>query len=202
MGWHNVQEMPIHHDTEITEDQVQDVLDYNLNDVLSTRKFYFLNAEKIEFRRAFSKLYKANFMNRPDVIDFVKAYTPVKGTKREESRKIDALPVVTTTTSNSHNAMELVSLRYINNKLKNIDRTLTKEDLNMYGVTPSHKQLNEDGDYTLLYTLDKAVEAIKAIEMEVYNNTHITTVDGTVININAFKALNSRDKEKILKALN
>jgi hypothetical protein len=67
MGWHNVQEMPIHHDTEITEDQVQDVLDYNLNDVLSTRKFYFLNAEKIEFRRAFSKLYKANFMNRPDV---------------------------------------------------------------------------------------------------------------------------------------
>ena len=38
MGWHNVQEMPISHEQEITEDQVESVLSYNLNDVLSTRK--------------------------------------------------------------------------------------------------------------------------------------------------------------------
>jgi hypothetical protein len=67
MGWYNVQEMPISHEEEITEDQVESVLSYNLNDVLSTRKFYFLCSEKIEFRRAFSKMYKANFLNRPDV---------------------------------------------------------------------------------------------------------------------------------------
>lgn len=67
MRWHNVMDMPFAHDKEITESEVSDVLEYNLNDVLSTRHFYFLNKEKIEFRETFSKLYKEDFTNSPDV---------------------------------------------------------------------------------------------------------------------------------------
>lgn len=67
MGWHNVMDMPFAHDKEILEGEVSDVLEYNLNDVLSTRHFYFLNAKKMEFRQTFSKLYKEDFTNAPDV---------------------------------------------------------------------------------------------------------------------------------------
>jgi hypothetical protein len=67
MGWHNVMDMPFAHDKEILEGEVSEVLEYNLNDVLSTRHFFFLNKEKMEFRETFSKLYKENFTNSPDV---------------------------------------------------------------------------------------------------------------------------------------
>ena len=97
MGWYNVQEMPISHEVEITEDQVESILSYNLNDVLSTRQFYFLCAEKIEFRRAFSKLYKSNFMNRPDVaigeeifLRYIKASSGLDKTALKQRIKYDA----------------------------------------------------------------------------------------------------------------
>lgn len=40
INWPTVQDMPIPHDKPITRDQIEEVLKYNLNDVLTTKEFY------------------------------------------------------------------------------------------------------------------------------------------------------------------
>jgi hypothetical protein len=64
--WENVQDMPIPHDSQITEDMIPMILDYNRNDVLSTKAFYELCIPQIEFRKEQGKLYKKNLINKPD----------------------------------------------------------------------------------------------------------------------------------------
>ena len=65
--WENVQDMPFSHDAVIEESQTDDILGYNLNDVLSTRAFYNLCHEKIKIRDTFSKIYGKDFTNKSDV---------------------------------------------------------------------------------------------------------------------------------------
>lgn len=66
MDWKNVQEMPIKHYEEIGEDKIQDVLDYNLNDVLTTIEFYNRTKEKIIMRNTLGKRYSKDFGNASD----------------------------------------------------------------------------------------------------------------------------------------
>lgn len=65
--WENVQDMPFSHDAVIEESQTDEILGYNLNDVLSTRAFYNLCHEKINIRDTFSKIYGKDFTNKSDV---------------------------------------------------------------------------------------------------------------------------------------
>jgi hypothetical protein len=67
MYWHNVQDMPFSHDHLVQDNEVEDVLAYNLNDVLSTQKFYEFNKENIEIRETFSKIYKKDFTNKSNI---------------------------------------------------------------------------------------------------------------------------------------
>ena len=67
MHWENVQGMPIRHDAFIKEEQIVSILEYNLNDVLSTYEFFKLSIPKIEFRNQLNKKYKYNFNNSSDV---------------------------------------------------------------------------------------------------------------------------------------
>lgn len=58
LRWKNVQDMPIHYTSEIVHtDEINLVLDYNLNDVLSTRELYRRSARAIAMRKVLSAKY-------------------------------------------------------------------------------------------------------------------------------------------------
>jgi hypothetical protein len=60
MNWHNVQEMPIHHSEIINREQLDQVVEYCWNDVMSTYEFYLKSMDKIEERE------KMGYPNVPD----------------------------------------------------------------------------------------------------------------------------------------
>jgi hypothetical protein len=63
----NVQDMPYDHTTKIkTSEQVQEILDYNLNDVEATLVFYEKTRDKIELRRGLLQKYGLPCLNYPD----------------------------------------------------------------------------------------------------------------------------------------
>lgn len=61
MDWLNIQEMPIHHSTEIeTLKEINLVIDYCCNDVKSTKRIMHLSKDQIALRAALTKEYKIN----------------------------------------------------------------------------------------------------------------------------------------------
>lgn len=67
LNFPNVQDMPYSHDTKIkTAEQVQEILDYNVNDVEATALFYEKTIDKIELRKGILKKYGLNCLNYPD----------------------------------------------------------------------------------------------------------------------------------------
>ena len=67
LRYDNVQDMPYKHYEAIeTYDQVQEILDYNLNDVDSTYDFYLKTIPKIELRKGLYERYGLKCMNYPD----------------------------------------------------------------------------------------------------------------------------------------
>jgi hypothetical protein len=74
----NIEEMPIHHTTYITSDQIQGILDYNLNDVMATYEFYkvtigetdhplYKGIDKIQLRKNIIKEFNISCLNYNDV---------------------------------------------------------------------------------------------------------------------------------------
>jgi hypothetical protein len=64
MNFPNVMDMPIKHDVdEIGADQIDDILKYNLNDVLATNEFYKKSREKIDLRKAIDSRYQLGCLN-------------------------------------------------------------------------------------------------------------------------------------------
>lgn len=67
MNYPNVMDMPISHTKkDITIDETKMILEYNLNDVLSTFEFYKRSKEKIELRKNLLKKYNIPCLNYPD----------------------------------------------------------------------------------------------------------------------------------------
>ena len=67
MNYPNVKEMPISHTRDdIRYEEIEGVLDYNLNDVLSTFEFYKRSQDKINLRKELNKKYNLNCLNFPD----------------------------------------------------------------------------------------------------------------------------------------
>jgi DNA polymerase elongation subunit (family B) len=67
MNFPNVKEMPINHNTAVlTDDQVKQVLDYNLNDVMATKAFYELSLAKIQLRKDIRAKYGLECQNFSD----------------------------------------------------------------------------------------------------------------------------------------
>ena len=61
MDWYNIEEMPIHHTTEITSNaQIQTILDYCINDVRSTKEIMYLSSDQIMLRKNLTNEYKIN----------------------------------------------------------------------------------------------------------------------------------------------
>ena len=64
MDWYNVQEMPIHHSTVITEiHQIDTVIQYCINDVKSTHKIYDLSKDQIGLRLNLTNTYNINLLS-------------------------------------------------------------------------------------------------------------------------------------------
>lgn len=64
MDWDNVEDMPIHHTTEIDSiEQLQTIIKYCINDVKSTKKIYEASKEQIALRKSLSEEYKLNLFS-------------------------------------------------------------------------------------------------------------------------------------------
>ena len=58
MDWKNIKDMPIHHSTEIkTKAEIDQVIDYCINDVLSTKAIMYLSKSQIELRKNLTEEY-------------------------------------------------------------------------------------------------------------------------------------------------
>lgn len=66
MKYPNVQDMPIKHSESVDISQINEILDYNLNDVLATYEFYKLCKSEIELREDLSKEFNLNLLNAND----------------------------------------------------------------------------------------------------------------------------------------
>ena len=67
MDYENVQDMPINHwETNISVEDIEDILKYNENDVISTYQFYLKSIDKINLRKGIQKKYGLKCINYPD----------------------------------------------------------------------------------------------------------------------------------------
>lgn len=67
MNFPNVQDMPYSHEHKVTEQyEVEQILDYNLNDVEATKLFYTKTIDKLELRKGLLRKYGLNCLNYPD----------------------------------------------------------------------------------------------------------------------------------------
>ena len=57
MDWHNIIDMPIHHTTEVTTEQIPEIIRYCINDVNSTKQIMFLCKDQIDLRRQLTDEY-------------------------------------------------------------------------------------------------------------------------------------------------
>lgn len=67
MNYSNVMDMPIHHSkNDVKLEEINEILEYNLNDVLATYEFYKLSKGKIDLRKDLNIKYNLNCDNYPD----------------------------------------------------------------------------------------------------------------------------------------
>ena len=64
--WHDVMDMPISHIDDVVESQIEEILIYNLNDVLATKAFYLLTLDMLAMRRDLGRRYNLPLMNAND----------------------------------------------------------------------------------------------------------------------------------------
>jgi len=57
MDWHNIMDMPIHHTTEVTVDQIPEIIIYCKNDVKSTKQIMMLSKSNIDLRGKLTEEY-------------------------------------------------------------------------------------------------------------------------------------------------
>jgi hypothetical protein len=63
MDWKNIIDMPIHHSSEITEEQIPEIINYCINDVRSTKQIMHLSKEQINLRRALTEEYNIDLFS-------------------------------------------------------------------------------------------------------------------------------------------
>ena len=88
--WPVVQDMPYHHKTTVTKDMIPEILEYNMNDVLSTKAFFDVCKEQLTFRKELGKMNKKFMLNMPDISIgeeiFLKAIRKEFGLSKKELR--------------------------------------------------------------------------------------------------------------------
>jgi len=92
LRWENVQESEIGFNAIVKEEDLPEILSYNLNDVLSTYELYKVTKPKIDMRALMSKEYKLELSNDNDpklgTEIILEEYCKRKGLNKEEVRKM------------------------------------------------------------------------------------------------------------------
>jgi hypothetical protein len=61
MDWYNLQDMPLHHSSDVDESQIEEILAYNRNDVLATRELFRKHKGQVMLRKELTnKFYGKN----------------------------------------------------------------------------------------------------------------------------------------------
>jgi hypothetical protein len=63
MDWKNIMDMPIHHTTDVTIDQIPEIITYCINDVKSTKQIMQLSKSQIELRKTLTEEYNINLFS-------------------------------------------------------------------------------------------------------------------------------------------
>jgi hypothetical protein len=63
MDWHNIVDMPIHHTTEVTAEQIPEIIRYCINDVKSTKQIMQLSKGQIELRKNLTQEYNIDLFS-------------------------------------------------------------------------------------------------------------------------------------------
>jgi len=63
MDWKNIIDMPIHHTTAVTREQIPKIIEYCINDVKSTKAIMYLSKGQIELRRALTEEYNIDLFS-------------------------------------------------------------------------------------------------------------------------------------------
>jgi len=63
MDWHNIIDMPIHHSSHITAQQIPSIITYCINDVKSTKQIMSLSKEQISLRRNLTEEYNIDLFS-------------------------------------------------------------------------------------------------------------------------------------------
>ena len=63
MDWKNIMDMPIHHTTDVTVDQIPEIITYCINDVKSTKQIMQLSKSQIELRKTLTEEYNINLFS-------------------------------------------------------------------------------------------------------------------------------------------
>lgn len=66
LNWENLMDLPFKYDHVVSEDEIPDILHYNLNDVMATNEFYEKCTKDIELRKKLSKEFKLDLINAND----------------------------------------------------------------------------------------------------------------------------------------
>ncbi len=63
MDWKNIIDMPIHHSTDVVEEQIPEIIKYCINDVKSTKQIMMLSKEQINLRKALTEEYNIDLFS-------------------------------------------------------------------------------------------------------------------------------------------
>jgi len=93
IDWHNIEDMPHHHDSLINDDSTADeIINYCWNDVLATNELFIKYNKEIELRKSITKKYGINLMNasnsRIGSELLLKLYCDATNRNTEETRKL------------------------------------------------------------------------------------------------------------------
>ena len=92
LKWYRIQDLPIEPNTIIDFDDINNILDYNINDVLITHRLYWKKFEEVSTRIEIGHLYGINFLNsnRSNIADklMVKFYADETGLKPVQFKQL------------------------------------------------------------------------------------------------------------------
>jgi len=63
MDWHNIIDMPIHHSSPVSADQISEIIRYCINDVKSTKQIMYLSKSQIDLRGSLTREYDINLFS-------------------------------------------------------------------------------------------------------------------------------------------
>lgn len=63
LKWHKIQDLPKAYDSEVSIDEIDKILSYNLNDVLITEKLFEISLDEIRLRQSVGRKYNVDLMN-------------------------------------------------------------------------------------------------------------------------------------------